>query len=79
MLGSQLHEFLITGLRVSAEQVSLRWLPALGQTHVIDTQLLTAQVSQYLLNNQRIFDTGDDFHGTAAFTTRVDVDVEYAL
>jgi len=79
MLGSQPHEFLITGLRVSAEQVSLRWRPALGQTHGIDTQPFNAQVSEYLLNDQRVFDAGDGFHGTAAFTTRVDVDVEYAL
>ena len=65
--------------RMTVEQVSLWWRPAVGQTGGLETQRFIAQVRQYLRNHQRVFDTGDDFHGTAAFTTPVDVDVEYAL
>jgi hypothetical protein len=33
-------------------------------------------VHQYLLNDQRIFDAGDDSQGAATDTTRFDVDVD---
>jgi hypothetical protein len=42
------------GFRSSVKQVVLRWRPALGQTGGLKTQHFTAQVSQYLLDDQRI-------------------------
>ena len=35
------------------------------------------QVGEYLVNDQWIFNTGDDFDGAAAFTSRFDVDIEH--
>ena len=52
----------MTGLRISAEQVALRWRPALRQAGVFETQRFTTQVRQYLLYHQRAFDASDDFH-----------------
>jgi len=36
-------------------------------------------VNQYLLDDYRIFDTGNDLDGAAAFTARFDVNTEHAL
>jgi hypothetical protein len=43
-------------LRISAKQVTLRWRPALRQADGFDNRRFTAQMRQYLLNHQRIFD-----------------------
>lgn len=66
-------------MNISAEQVFLRWRPALRQTGGLKTQPCTAQVRQYLLDHQRIFDASDDVHAAAADTTRFDVDIEHPL
>jgi len=47
-------------MNISAEQVFLRWRPALRQTGGLKSQPCTAQVRQYLLDHQRIFDASDD-------------------
>ena len=62
---------------VSAEQVALRWRPALRQTSGLLIQPFTAQVCQYLLDHYRVFDAGNDFHAAAADTTRFDVNIEH--
>ena len=36
-------------------------------------------MGKYLVNDRRIFNTGDHFDGATAFTARLDVDIEYAL
>jgi hypothetical protein len=35
------------------------------------------QVGEYLVNDQWIFNTGDDFDSATAFTSRFDVDIEH--
>ena len=62
-------------MRVSAEQVALRWRPALRQTGGLWIQSFSAQVCQYLLDHRRVFDAGDDFPATAADAARFDVDI----
>jgi hypothetical protein len=37
------------------------------------------QLIEYLLDHHRVFDTGDDPDGTAAFTTRPDINIEHPL
>ncbi len=37
------------------------------------------QVIEDLLDHHRVFDAGDDFHGTAAGAAGLDVDIEYTL
>jgi len=36
-------------------------------------------MAEYLLNDHRIFDASDGLNGTAAFTARLDIDVEDTL
>jgi hypothetical protein len=36
------------------------------------------QVIEYLLDDHRLFDAGDDLHGATAFMTRLDVDIVYS-
>jgi hypothetical protein len=58
--------------------VVLRWRPALRQTGGLWP--VSAQVCQYLLNHQWVFDAlGNDLHAAAADTTRFDVDIEHPL
>ena len=35
------------------------------------------QVGEYLVNDQWIFNAGDDFDGATAFTARFDIDLEH--
>jgi hypothetical protein len=69
----------MTRLCVSAKQVDLLWRPALSQSGGINTQRLTAQVSQDLVNDQRVFDASDNFYAAAADITYFDVDIEHRL
>ena len=53
--------------------------PALGQRTGLSGFSFFLQVAEYFLDHYRVFNARYDFHGAAAFTTRFDVDVEYAL
>ncbi len=66
-------------MTISAEQILLRWRPALRQTGGLWIQPFSAQVRQYLLNHQRVFDAGGDFHAAAADAAGFDVDSEHPL
>jgi len=37
------------------------------------------QVSEYLVDHRRVFNTGDYFDGTTTFATGFNIDVKYAL
>jgi len=58
-------------MRISAEQVALRWRPTLRQTDGLKIQPVNAQVRQDLLNHLLIFDAGNDFHA-AMFRFTID-------
>lgn len=60
-------------------QDGLRWCPALVRRGGFRGGDLFVQVGEYLLDDRRVFDAGNDFHRPAAVATGFDVDVEDAL
>jgi len=50
--------------RKSVEQIRLRWRSGLRQYHRFGQCGLLVQVGEYLVDDQEIFDTGDDFGRT---------------
>jgi hypothetical protein len=57
----------------SAEQAGLRGRSTIRQQEHGSHRFFLLQVRQYLLDDHRVFDTGNDLNGTAAFTARFDV------
>jgi hypothetical protein len=57
----------------SAEQAGLRRRSTIRQQEHGSHRFFLLQVRQYLLDDHRVFDTGNDLNGTAAFTARFDV------
>ena len=51
-------------------------VPGFWATGVIVQEGLFIQVGEYLVNDQRIFNAGDDFDGATAFAARFDIDLE---
>jgi hypothetical protein len=66
-------------MNISTEQALLRWRPVLTQIGYLKTQPCTAQVRQYLLDHQRIFDASDDLHAAAAATAEFGFHKEHML
>ena len=63
----------------SVEQGRLRRRPGLWQYHGFIQRGLFIQMSEYLVDDHRVFNAGDDFDGATAFGTSFDVDIEYSL
>jgi len=63
----------------SVEQIPLRWRPAWWQYHRFSQCGFVIQVGEYLVDDQGVFDTGDDFDRTATLDAGFYVDVEHPL
>ena len=61
------------------KQECMRWCPALVPRGGFRGGGLFVQVGEYLLDDRRVFDEGNDLHRPAAMATRFDVDVEHTL
>jgi hypothetical protein len=58
-----------------AHRTCLRWCPALVQRGGFRGGGLFVQVGEYLLDDRRVFDAGNDLHRLAAVVTGFDVDL----
>jgi len=63
----------------SVKQIRLRRCPAFGQRWSFNGKGFFIQVREYLLDYHRVFDAGDHFDCAAAFTARLDADMENPL
>jgi len=63
----------------SVEQIHLRWRPGFGQCHRFIHCVFFVQVGDYLVDDRRILDTGDDFNCTAVVKIGLEVDIENSL
>ena len=63
----------------SVKQNGLGWCPAFGQDGLARHRGLCLQVVEYLLDDGRVFDCGDDLRHSAALAAGFDVDVEHPL
>jgi len=66
-------------ISLSVEHACARRRSTLGQWVETHQGGLSLQVIEDLLDQHRVFDAGNDLDGAAAFTTGLDVDIEYTL
>jgi hypothetical protein len=64
--------------RKSAEQAGLWRRLAYGQTDRFCCRDFLIQVIQYLLDDHKVFDAGDQFGRTTTGTARLNVDIKHA-
>jgi len=57
----------------------LWWRPAIWRPDGFCHRDIFIQVGQYLFDDHRIFNAGDDVHGAAAFMAGFNIDVEHLL
>ena len=77
MGSSKLREIRVTSGQ--SNQTACGGCPAFRQRWGFYRRGFFIQVGKYLVNDRRIFNTGDDFDGATAFAARLNVDIEYAL